>query len=124
IAVVLCYLLLSSLSLFSDFCPTPSSRNVPFPASLAHSGPEPPAAKPPRGNCTCAVMEDHFLRMAEAAYKNIRRTDRSPASFEQFKRELTQTNCILKESVDIVNEIKDLCEHWQESNVVKTRLQS
>ncbi|KAK6178398.1 hypothetical protein SNE40_013193 [Patella caerulea] len=67
-------------------------------------------------NCTCSVMAEHYLQMAEAAYKNIRRKDSSPASFEQFKRELCQTNDILKESVDILTDMKKMCKHMVTNN--------
>ncbi|XP_050399433.1 uncharacterized protein LOC126816724 [Patella vulgata] len=68
-------------------------------------------------NCTCSVMAEHYLQMAEAAYKNIRRKDSSPASFEQFKRELCQTNDILKESVDILTDMKKMCKHMVTDNL-------
>ncbi|XP_046578515.1 uncharacterized protein LOC124286220 [Haliotis rubra] len=61
--------------------------------------------------CTCSMMEMNFLQMAEAAYKNIRRQDTTPASFEQFSRELVQTNSVLKESVSILSTIREMCEH-------------
>ena len=68
-----------------------------------------PEIKP--SDCTCAVMERNFLEMAECAYKSVRRKDCTPEGFEQFKRELTQTNDVLKEAMDILKNIKDFCEH-------------
>jgi hypothetical protein len=73
------------------------------------------------------MMEEDFLQMAECAYKHIRGKDTSPASFEQFKRELTQTNSALRETVGILTTIKDICEHWnyeQRPNDLKYRNRS
>jgi hypothetical protein len=44
-------------------------------------------------------MERQFLQMAENAYKNIRRHDTSADGFAQFRKELTETNSILKENL-------------------------
>lgn len=49
--------------------------------------------------------------MAKTAYKAIRRRDNTPASFEQFKKELSQTNEIVKESMEIMHTLKILCKH-------------
>ncbi|XP_064596192.1 uncharacterized protein LOC135462839 [Liolophura sinensis] len=62
-------------------------------------------------NCACSMMESHFLQMTECAYRNIRRKDSSRESFEQFNRELTQTNSVLKESVNILRAIQQICSH-------------
>jgi hypothetical protein len=40
--------------------------------------------------------------MAENAYKNIRRHDTSADGFAQFRKELTETNSILKESLTVL----------------------
>ncbi|ESO87887.1 hypothetical protein LOTGIDRAFT_234876 [Lottia gigantea] len=76
------------------------SKRRKYESPVSSSKKENESSKTP--SCTCSLMEEHFLQMAETAYKNIRRKDTSPASFEQFKRELTHTNDILKESVDIL----------------------
>lgn len=62
-------------------------------------------------NCTCAVMEKQFLQMAENAYKNIRRKDSSAEGFEQFRKELVATNEVLKDSLNVLKNMKDMCEH-------------
>lgn len=62
-------------------------------------------------NCSCAVMERQFLQMAENAYKNIRRHDTSADGFAQFRKELTETNQILKDSLTVLNNMKEFCEH-------------
>jgi hypothetical protein len=56
-------------------------------------------------------MERQFLQMAENAYKNIRRHDTSADGFAQFRKELTETNSILKESLTVLNNMKEFCEH-------------
>lgn len=62
-------------------------------------------------NCSCAVMEKQFLNMAENAYKNIRRQDMTSDGFVQFRKELNDTNIILKESLEILQNMKEFCEH-------------
>jgi len=62
-------------------------------------------------NCTCAIMEKQFLEMAESAYRAVRRIDASPRGFEQFRRELIQTNEVMKESLDVLKNIRSFCEH-------------
>ncbi|XP_033725582.1 uncharacterized protein LOC117315484 [Pecten maximus] len=64
-------------------------------------------------NCSCAVMEKQFLNMAENAYKNIRRQDMSAEGFAQFRKELGDTNDILKESLQVLQHMKEFCEHRQ-----------
>ncbi|XP_060075208.1 uncharacterized protein LOC132554893 [Ylistrum balloti] len=64
-------------------------------------------------NCSCAVMEKQFLNMAENAYKNIRRQDTSAEGFAQFRKELGDTNDILKESLQVLQHMKEFCEHRQ-----------
>lgn len=66
-------------------------------------------AKP--SNCTCAIMERQFLEMAESAYRSVRRIDGSPRGFEQFRRELIQTNEVMKDSMDVLKSIRSFCEH-------------
>lgn len=65
----------------------------------------------PDNNCSCAIMERNFLQMAENAYKNIRRHDTSADGFAQFRKELTETNKILKDSLTVLNNMKEFCEH-------------
>lgn len=62
-------------------------------------------------NCTCAIMEKQFLEMAESAYRAVRRVDASPRGFEQFRRELIQTNQVMKDSMDVLKNIRSFCEH-------------
>jgi len=62
-------------------------------------------------NCTCAIMEKQFLEMAESAYRSVRRIDASPRGFEQFRRELIQTNEVMKDSLDVLKNIRSFCEH-------------
>ena len=47
-------------------------------------------------SCSCQEVEEQILRMAKEAYRNIRRRDATPAAFEQFRKELQQTNAIVK----------------------------
>ena len=61
--------------------------------------------------CSCGEVEEQILIMAKTAYKAIRRRDNTPASFEQFKKELSQTNEIVKESMEIMHTLKILCKH-------------
>ncbi|XP_048750618.1 uncharacterized protein LOC125662443 isoform X2 [Ostrea edulis] len=62
-------------------------------------------------SCTCALMEREFLKMAEHAYKNIRRQDGSPESFVRFQKELSETNAIINESLSVLKNMKNICEH-------------
>ena len=62
-------------------------------------------------NCTCAIMEKHFLEMAESAYRSLRRNDTSPHGFEQFRLELIQTNDVIKDSMEVLKNIRSFCEH-------------
>lgn len=62
-------------------------------------------------NCTCALMEKEFLKMAEHAYKNIRRQDGSTESFVRFQKELSETNSIINESLSVLKNMKNICEH-------------
>ncbi|XP_061170982.1 uncharacterized protein LOC133180485 [Saccostrea echinata] len=62
-------------------------------------------------NCTCALMEKEFLKMAEHAYKNIRRQDGSSESFVRFQKELSETNTIINESLSVLKNMKNICEH-------------
>lgn len=68
---------------------------------------DPEVTKP--GNCTCVIMEKQFLEMAESAYRSVRRIDASPRGFEQFRRELIQTNEVMKDSMDVLKNIKNFC---------------
>ncbi|KAK3095163.1 hypothetical protein FSP39_010920 [Pinctada imbricata] len=63
--------------------------------------------------CTCAEVEEQILVMAKTAYQAIRRRDGTPASFEQFKKELRQTNEVIKESMEIMHTLKILCKHGE-----------
>lgn len=62
-------------------------------------------------NCACAEMEKHFMEMAMSAYKSIRRYDGSMNSFERFKQELTQTNQVIKDSMELLQNVRRLCIH-------------
>ncbi|KAK3600366.1 hypothetical protein CHS0354_015509 [Potamilus streckersoni] len=62
-------------------------------------------------DCTCTVMERHFLQMAESAYRSLRRMDCSPGGFQQFKTELIQTNAVILDSLEVLRNIKNYCEH-------------
>lgn len=61
--------------------------------------------------CSCQEVEEQILIMSKTAYLAIRRRDTTPAAFEQFKKELSQTNEILRESMEVMNTLKMLCEH-------------
>ncbi|KAL3885435.1 hypothetical protein ACJMK2_025492 [Sinanodonta woodiana] len=62
-------------------------------------------------DCTCAIMEHHFLQMAESAYRSLRRIDCSPGGFQQFKSELLQTNAVIQDSLQVLQNIKSFCDH-------------
>ena len=62
-------------------------------------------------NCACAEMEKHFMEMAMSAYKSIRRYDGSVNGFERFKQELTQTNQVIKDSMELLQNVRRLCIH-------------
>ncbi|GFR98274.1 caspase-2 [Elysia marginata] len=61
--------------------------------------------------CTCQEVEEQILIMAKGAFAHIRRRDASPAAFEQFRKEIQQTNIAIKESMEIRNTLKELCRH-------------
>jgi hypothetical protein len=56
-------------------------------------------------------MRQEFLQMAENAYRKVRRRDSSPQDFERFHMELIQTNDILRESMELMTHISDICDH-------------
>ncbi|KAJ8310993.1 hypothetical protein KUTeg_011438 [Tegillarca granosa] len=64
--------------------------------------------------CSCKDVEEQILLMAKQAYQTIRRRDATPAAFEQFKKELSQTNDVIKDSMEIMNTLKMLCQHDNE----------
>ena len=64
-----------------------------------------------KSNCACTEMEKHFMEMATSAYKSIRRYDGTMNSFEQFKEELTQTNQVIKDSMELLQNVRRLCVH-------------
>ncbi|XP_041355979.1 uncharacterized protein LOC121373401 [Gigantopelta aegis] len=70
-----------------------------------------------RGVCTCQEVEEQILIMAKNAYRNIRRRDGTPAAFEQFRKELGQTNAIIKDSMEIMHTLKILCRHGEVTDV-------
>ena len=51
------------------------------------------------------------MEMASSAYKSIRRYDGTIHSFEQFKEELTQTNQVIKDSMELLQNVRRLCVH-------------
>ena len=62
-------------------------------------------------HCACTKMEKHFMEMTSSAYKSIRRYDGTINSFEQFKEELTQTNKVIKDSMELLQNVRRLCVH-------------
>lgn len=58
--------------------------------------------------CSCDELEKQIFIMAKNAYSQIRRKNDSPAAYEQFRKELTGTNTVIKESLEV---IKLLCKH-------------
>ncbi|OWF51729.1 uncharacterized protein LOC110448711 [Mizuhopecten yessoensis] len=70
-----------------------------------------PKKKP---QCSCQEVEEQILVMARTAYSTIRRRDNTPASFEQFKKELSQTNDIIKDTAEVMHTLKILCKHGDE----------
>ena len=56
-------------------------------------------------------MEKHFMEMATSAYKSIRRYDGTLNSFDRFKHELTQTNQVIKDSMELLQNVRRLCVH-------------
>ena len=61
--------------------------------------------------CACSEMEKHFMEMATSAYKSIRRYDGTISSFEQFREELAQTNKVIKDSMELLQNVRRLCAH-------------
>ena len=61
--------------------------------------------------CACSEMERHFMEMATSAYKSIRRYDGTMNSFEQFRQELAQTNKVIKDSMELLQNVRRLCAH-------------
>ena len=51
------------------------------------------------------------MEMATSAYKSIRRCDGTIRSFEQFKEELTKTNEVIKDSMELLQSVRRLCVH-------------
>ncbi|KAL3886439.1 hypothetical protein ACJMK2_026431 [Sinanodonta woodiana] len=70
--------------------------------------------------CTCREVEEQLLLMAKHAYHNIRRRDETPAAFEQFRKELSQTNEIVRDSMEIMNTLKILCTHGRSINDISS----
>ena len=80
--------------------------------SLKHRMLSPSAEKlKTKSNCACSEMEKHFMEMATSAYKSIRRCDGTISSFEQFKKELTKTNEVIKDSMELLPNVRRLCVH-------------
>ncbi|CAG5115384.1 unnamed protein product, partial [Candidula unifasciata] len=71
-----------------------------------------PASKK-RHTCSCREVEEQILTMAKGAFSLIRRRDASASSFEQFKKELKQTNEAIAETMETVNALKILCRHGE-----------
>ncbi|XP_059154225.1 uncharacterized protein LOC131939757 [Physella acuta] len=67
--------------------------------------------------CTCQQIEATILKIAEDAYSKIKRKDCTPSSFEQFKKELQQTNELVKETVEAYNAIKLVCSHGELTDI-------
>jgi len=67
--------------------------------------------------CSCEEVEEQILQMAKGAFSNIRRRDTSASAHEQFRKELQQTNEIVKDSLEIVNSLKLLCRHGDVTNL-------
>ncbi|XP_046350257.2 uncharacterized protein LOC124131199 [Haliotis rufescens] len=67
--------------------------------------------------CTCQEVEEQILIMAKTAFRNIRRRDDTPAAFEQFRKELRETNTVIKDSMEIMHTLKILCRHGDMTNV-------
>ena len=61
--------------------------------------------------CACSEMEKHFMEMATSAYKSIRRYDGTMSSFKQFREELAQTNKVIKDSMELLQNVRRLCAH-------------
>ena len=61
--------------------------------------------------CACSEIEKHFMEMATSAYKSIRRYDGTMNSFEQFREELAQTNKVIKDSMELLQNVRRLCAH-------------
>ncbi|BFY98479.1 hypothetical protein BsWGS_01519 [Bradybaena similaris] len=66
-----------------------------------------------RHTCTCREVEEQILTMAKGAFSLIRRRDASASAFEQFKKELKQTNEAITETMETVNALKILCRHGE-----------
>ncbi|XP_050397726.1 kinesin-related protein 4 isoform X2 [Patella vulgata] len=69
--------------------------------------------------CSCQEVEEQILLLSKNAYKTIRRRDQSAAAFEQFRKELAQTNAVIKDSMEIMNTLKILCRHGDLNGVFR-----
>ncbi|GFO40589.1 hypothetical protein PoB_006709400 [Plakobranchus ocellatus] len=79
--------------------------------------PSPAAHVAECGPCACATIERDFLQVAEYAYKRIRCLDNSPGDFDRFRREMAQTNDMLKEWLIIMGNIRNICGHSPSTSV-------
>lgn len=62
-------------------------------------------------NCRCFKVEDEILHMARDAFHKIRRKDDSLDSFNQFQKELDETNKTIQQAMEILCSFKSLCKH-------------
>ncbi|KAL3885572.1 hypothetical protein ACJMK2_025623 [Sinanodonta woodiana] len=61
--------------------------------------------------CDCFKVEEEILTMARDAFAKIRRQDDSKPSFQQFNKELQETNETVYQSLKILAGMKSLCKY-------------
>ncbi|KAK3600361.1 hypothetical protein CHS0354_015502 [Potamilus streckersoni] len=61
--------------------------------------------------CDCSKVEEEILTMARDAFAKIRRQDDSKPSFQQFSKELQETNDTVYQSLKILAGMKSLCKY-------------
>ena len=61
--------------------------------------------------CACAAMKQYFVKMAEHAFKNIRRRNATPGGFDQFLVEINTTNELLRQTLKVLKSVRGMCDH-------------
>ncbi|KAL5020505.1 hypothetical protein ScPMuIL_003397 [Solemya velum] len=62
-------------------------------------------------DCPCAMITEHFFDLAAKTYESIRRQNTSPEGFEQFKKQLIESNEMLKDSMRVMRDMRGFCKH-------------
>ena len=71
-------------------------------------------------NCTCTKIENEILQMARDAYKNLRCQGNTNKSFQQFEKELHETNYKIFDTIKVLGSIKSICKHERDILSIST----